>query len=106
MKAQMQIDIAIDEIMANISLYAYAPDTGPVEVRFSYDAESRTAAITFVDRGTPFDPLQRAEPDTSLSAEERQIGGLGIFLVRKTMDGMKYRRESGQNILTILKKIG
>ena len=105
-KAQMQIDIAIDEIMANISLYAYAPATGTVEVRFSHDAENGMAAITFVDSGVAFDPLQKAEPDTSLPAAERQIGGLGIFLVRKTMDGMEYRREDGQNILTILKKIG
>lgn len=104
-KAQMAIDIAIDEMLANISSYAYAAGKGTVEVRVDFDEENRTVAITFMDRGIPFDPLQRKEPDTSLPAEEREIGGLGIFLVRKTMDAMEYRRENGTNILTIRKKI-
>ena len=105
-KAQMAIDIALDEILANICHYAYAPGTGTVEVCVDLDAENRTAEITFRDSGVPFDPLQREEPDTTLSAEERKIGGLGIFLVRKTMDAMEYRREGGSNVLTIRKKIG
>lgn len=105
-KAQMQIDIAIDEIAANISLYAYTPGTGKMEVRFEYEEEKRTAVISFIDSGVPFNPLEKEEPDTALSAEEREIGGLGIFLVRKTMDGMEYERKNGQNILTIRKKIG
>ena len=105
-KAQMAIDIALDEILANICHYAYAPGTGTVEVCVSHDAENRTAEITFRDRGVPFDPLQKEDPDTTLTAEEREIGGLGIFLVRKTMDAMKYRREGGFNVLTIRKKIG
>ena len=106
LKAQMQIDIAIDEIAANISSYAYAPATGTMEVSFDYEAENRTAVITFTDSGRSFNPLDKEEPDTGLSAEEREIGGLGIFLVRKTMDSMEYRRENGTNILTIRKKIG
>ena len=104
-KAQMAIDIALDEILANICLYAYAPGTGTVEVYVDHDAENRTAVITFRDSGVPFDPLQREEPDTTLTAEEREIGGLGIFLVRKTMNDMEYRREGGFNVLTIRKKI-
>jgi len=66
---------------------------------------NRAAVITFRDSGVPFDPLQKEEPDTTLTAEEREIGGLGIFLVRKTMDAMEYRREDGFNVLTIRKKI-
>ena len=104
-KAQMQIDIALDEILANISLYAYTPGKGEAEVLVDYDAEGGAVLITFRDRGTPFNPLEREEPDTGLSAEEREIGGLGIFLVRKTMDGMEYRREDGANVLTLRKKI-
>ena len=104
-KAQMQIDIALDEILANISLDAYAPGKGEAEVLVDYDAEGGAVLITFRDRGTPFNPLEREEPDTGLSAEEREIGGLGIFLVRKTMDGMEYRREDGANVLTLRKKI-
>ena len=105
-KAQMAIDIALDEILANICHYAYATGTGTVEVCVDHDAENRTAEITFRDRGVPFDPLQKEDPDTTLTAEQREIGGLGIFLVRKTMDAMKYRREGGSNVLTIRKKIG
>ena len=104
-KAQMAIDIALDEILANISRYAYAPGTGMVEVCVDHDPQNQTAVIIFRDSGIPFDPLQKEEPDTSLSAKERDIGGLGIFLVRKTMDAMEYRREDGFNILTIRKKI-
>ena len=104
LKAQMQIDVAADEIMANISSYAYAPDTGNVTVGFSYDESSQTAAVTFTDYGIPFDPLKKEEPDVTLGAEERAIGGLGIFLVRKTMDEVSYHREGEKNILTIRKK--
>jgi anti-sigma regulatory factor (Ser/Thr protein kinase) len=106
MKAQMQIDIAIDEIVANVSFYAYTPGTGNIEICFDYEPENRTAVIMFKDRGVPFNPLEKDEPDTGLTAEEREIGGLGIFLVRKTMDSMEYRHEDGCNILTIRKKIG
>ncbi len=105
MKAQMQIDVAIDELVSNIAHYAYASGTGDVTVRFGFDAESRTVEIIFADRGIAFDPLEKGDPDVTLSAEERGIGGLGIFLVRKTMDEVRYRREGGRNILSIRKKI-
>ena len=102
-KAQMAIDIALDEILANICLYAYAPGTGTVEVYVDHDAENRTAVITFRDSGVPFDPLQREEPDTTLTAEEREIGGLGIYMVKKSMDAIRYQYENGKNILRIKK---
>ena len=105
MKAQMQIDVAMDELFANISRYAYAPGTGDATVRFAFDEATRTAAITFLDRGIPFDPLSREDPDVSLSAKERGIGGLGIFMVKKTMDRLEYRYENGMNQVTIYKKI-
>ena len=106
MKAQMAINIALDEILANISRYAYTHDKGTVEVSVDHDPEDRSVVITFKDSGVPFDPLQKEAPDTSLSAKEREIGGLGIFLVRKVMDAVKYRHEDGFNILTIRKRIG
>ena len=105
MKAQMQIDVAIDEVFANIASSAYAPDTGSATVNFAFDAPTRTASVTFVDSGVAYDPLQKADPDITLSAEEREIGGLGIFLVKKTMDAVEYERRDGQNVLTIRKKI-
>ena len=105
MRAATQIDVAIDELFSNIARYAYAPGTGEATVRFEFDAHGRTAIIRFIDGGAPYNPLEREDPDVTLSAEERGIGGLGIFLVKKTMDGMSYERKGGRNILTITKRI-
>ena len=105
MRAQMQIDVAIDELFGNIAHYAYAPETGEATVRFDFDAPTRTAIVTFIDAGTPYNPLAQTDPDVTLSAEERTIGGLGIFLVKKTMDGMEYAHRDGRNVLSIRKKI-
>ena len=103
-KAQMQIDLAIDEMFGNIAHYAYAPNTGSATVRFAYDAASGMAEITFVDRGKPYDPLAAADPDTTLAAKQRRIGGLGIYMVKKTMDEVAYEYRDGMNILTIRKR--
>ena len=103
MKAQMQIDIAIDELFSNIARYAYAPETGDATVRFESSQDPAAVQITFIDRGVPYNPLVKADPDTSLSAEERQIGGLGIFIVKKNMDDVSYEFRDGQNMLTIKK---
>ena len=105
MKAQMQIDVAVDEIFGNIARYAYGEGRGDATVRFDFDGTSRMASISFLDRGMPFDPLKKADPDVTLSVEEREVGGLGIFLVKKTMDDMKYRYENGMNIPTLYKHI-
>lgn len=105
MKAQMQIDVAIDELFGNIAHYAYKDGSGDAAVHFDFDASTRTVSIAFLDSGVPFDPLAKADPDVHLAAEERGIGGLGIFLVKKTMDGVHYRYENGMNILTIQKRI-
>lgn len=104
-KIQMQIDLAIDEIFGNIARYAYGKEQGDATVRFDFEASTRTVTITFMDRGMPFDPLKKADPDVTLSAEEREIGGLGIFLVKKTMDKLEYRFEPPMNILTLYKNI-
>ena len=105
MKAQMQIDVAIDELFGNIAHYAYPDGTGDATVRFDFDAAERMARISFVDGGVPFDPLKQTDPDVTLSAEDRAVGGLGIFLVKKTMDKVEYRYENGMNITTIHKHI-
>ncbi|MBQ8313751.1 MAG: ATP-binding protein [Clostridia bacterium] len=106
MKAQMQIDIAIDELFGNIAHYAYNPDVGEATVRVEVQKEPLSVIITFIDGGVPYDPLAAADPDTTLSAEERGIGGLGIFMVKKSMDEIAYRYENGKNILSIRKKLG
>ena len=105
MKAQMQIDIAIDELFGNIAHYAYNPDVGEATVRVEVVEEPLSVIITFIDEGVPYDPLSAAAPDTTLSAEERSLGGLGIFMVRKSMDEITYRYENGSNILSIRKNL-
>ena len=105
MKAQMQIDIAIDELFGNIAHYAYNPDVGEATVRVEVIEDPLAVTITFIDNGVPYDPLAKADPDTTLSAEERDIGGLGIYMVKKSMDNITYEYKDGQNILKIKKKL-
>lgn len=105
-KARRQIDVAIDELFGNIARYAYSPDVGKATVRFSVEENPLEVTITFIDNGIPFNPLEKSNPDTHLSAEERPIGGLGIFLVKKSMDMVEYEYKNGQNILKIKKNIG
>ena len=103
MKIQMQIDIAVEEIFVNIANYAYAPEIGTATVRVEVLGDPPAVGITFIDGGVPYDPLAKDDPDVTLSAEERQIGGLGIFMVKKSMDDVKYTYLDGHNILTIKK---
>ena len=105
MKAQMQITVAAEEIFVNIASYAYAPGTGTATVRLEISGAPKAAVITFLDSGTPFDPLAKEDPDVTLSAEERDIGGLGIYMTKKTMDEVRYEYKDGQNILTLIKTI-
>ena len=105
LKAQMQLDVAVDELFGNIAQYAYPDGTGSVTVRFDHDEAARMVSVTFVDSGVPFDPLKQRDPDLSLSIDDRKEGGLGIFMVKKTMDHMVYRHEDGCNLLTIYKRI-
>ena len=105
MKAQMQIDIAIDELFGNIAHYAYNPEIGQATVRVEVVEDPLSVVITFIDNGVPYDPLKRADPDTTLSADERDIGGLGIYMVKKSMDEITYEYKDGQNILKIKKAL-
>jgi sigma-B regulation protein RsbU (phosphoserine phosphatase) len=102
MKSQMQINIAIDEIYSNIVKFSGATKvTLIVEVRKA----TLTARLTFIDNGIPYDPLKQKEPDVTLSADEREVGGLGIFIVKKTMDSVCYRRNGNNNELAITKTL-
>lgn len=105
MKAIMQIDIAVEEIFINISSYAYHPETGPATIRVSVIENPLSVVISFIDHGKPYDPLANPDPDVSLPASQRKIGGLGIFMVKKSMDDVSYEYKDGQNILTIKKSI-
>ena len=105
MKAQMQINIAIDELFSNIAHYSYNPEIGQATVRVEVMENPLAVSITFIDNGVPYDPLSKEDPDLTLSAEERQIGGLGIYVVKKSMDEITYEYKDGQNILSIKKCI-
>ena len=104
-KTQMKIDVAVEEIFVNIAHYAYKPETGLALIRIETGSDQKRISITFRDWGVPYDPLAKPDPDVTLSAEERQIGGLGIFMVKKSMDEMKYEYADGQNVLTIVKNL-
>lgn len=105
MKVQMQLDVAVEELFVNIAQYAYHPDIGKAIIRVEVQEEPLAVIITFIDNGVPYDPLAKEDPDITLSAEERQIGGLGIYMVKKSMDDISYEYKNGQNILRIKKNL-
>lgn len=105
MKAKMQVDIAIDELFSNIAYYAYTDKIGKATVRVEIHDSPKAVCITFIDSGVPYNPLEKLDPDVTLSAEDRKIGGLGIFMVKKNMDDMQYNYCDGQNRLQITKYV-
>lgn len=96
MKAQSQIYIAIDELFGNIAHYAYKPEVGPATVRVEVIESPLSVVITFIDHGVPYDPLANEDSDVSLPAEQRKIGGLGIYIVKKSMDEITYEYKNGK----------
>lgn len=104
-KAHMQINVAADEILGNIVFHAYPDKAGDVTVRIEHQDGSGLFSMTFIDQGVPFDPLTVADPDTTLGPEERGIGGLGIFLIKKMMDNVSYEYKDGSNVLSISKSL-
>jgi sigma-B regulation protein RsbU (phosphoserine phosphatase) len=105
MKLQTAICVAIEEVFVNVAHYAYQGGEGDVGLAIGFDEKSRTVIFRMTDRGVPFDPLKKPDPDITLSADEREVGGLGIFITKKTMDTVEYAYENGENILTMVKKI-
>ncbi len=105
MKAQTQIDVAVEEIFVNIASYAYTDGTGMAEIGITYNEADNSVSISFADQGQEYNPLAKEDPDVTLSASERQIGGLGIFIVKKTMDNVLYEYKDKSNILTLIKKL-
>ena len=105
MKIQTGVCVAIEEVFVNVARYAYKDGEGDAELTIGFNDESRTVTFIIKDKGVPFDPLQKPDPDITLSADERDIGGLGIFITKKTMDTVTYAYENGENILSMTKKI-
>ena len=104
-KVRTQLAIAIEELFVNIAHYAYNPATGSATVRVEVQSDPLQVSVTFIDNGVPYDPLSRPDPNVSLSAGDRPIGGLGIYMVKKSMDLVHYEYKEGKNILTIQKKL-
>ncbi|MBO4839296.1 MAG: SpoIIE family protein phosphatase [Lachnospiraceae bacterium] len=104
LKTMTQVDVIIDEIFSNIAMYAYAPGSGQATVGVAVDRDTKTVTLRFTDSGAPFDPLARDDPDIKLGLEEREAGGLGVFMVKKMTDEMSYEYKDGRNVLTVKKK--
>ena len=105
MKIQTAICVAIEEVFVNIAHYAYGEGEGDMTLGIGFDAKNKEITFRMTDKGIPFDPLKRPDPDITLSADEREIGGLGIFIAKKTMDTITYTYENGENVLIMVKKI-
>ena len=105
MKTQMQIDVAVEEIFVNIANYAYFPETGSADIDVRIEGDPRRVIITFTDSGMPYDPVAREDPDINVPAEDREVGGLGVFMVKQMMDDMEYSYQNGKNILTVQKML-
>lgn len=101
-----QVDVALDEILSNICNYAYTGVRGDMSMGYAFVDDPAALVLRFTDRGVEYNPLEKADPDITLSFDEREIGGLGIFLVKNTMDEVTYKYEDGCNILTLYKLIG
>ena len=101
---KIAMDIAVEEIFVNIANYAYGDKKGMATITVEFFKDPNAIKVVFEDSGTPYNPLQKPDPDVTLSSEERQIGGLGVYMVKKSMDEMTYEYEDGKNILTIVKK--
>ena len=103
MKVVMQMELVIEEIFVNIASYAYNPEIGPATFCIEFEENPDAVLMTFIDGGKPYNPLEQDEPDTTLAIEERDIGGLGIFLVKKNVDEISYEYADGKNILRMKK---
>ena len=103
-KNLMQLDLAVEELFVNIAQYAYYPKTGAVKILTEFHSESSEITITFIDKGIPYNPLSKRDPDMTLAVDKRPIGGLGIYIAKKIMDRLSYQYKDEQNILQISKK--
>lgn len=104
-KSKMTIEIIVEEIFVNITSYAYADSPGKVTVAAGLTDDESALVMMFVDEGTHYNPLAKADPDVTVEAADRTIGGMGILMVKKMADEMTYRYQNGKNVLTITKKL-
>jgi len=102
---RFKLQLSIEEVVENVVRYAYDGGIGWLEVSTHLDNDSLVLTVEMRDAGVPFNPLEQPDPDTTLAAEEREVGGLGIYLCKQLMDSISYRYENGNNVLTMTKLI-
>jgi sigma-B regulation protein RsbU (phosphoserine phosphatase) len=103
MRKMMQIDVAVEELFVNIANYAYGPEGGTASIRVTTETDPKRVSVTLSDSGIPYNPLLKQDPDVTLPAEKRKIGGLGIYMVKQSMDDFTYEYSEGRNVTTITK---
>ncbi len=103
-KTLMQLELAVEESFVNIAHYAYPPETGTVTVTKEL-TDDGLLIVVLSDSGTPYDPLKKPDPDLTLPLDKKPIGGLGIYMTKKSMDKVSYEYQDGKNILTLEKKL-
>ena len=104
-KARMQLSLAAEEAFINIARYAYAPLEGKVDISLCVSGDPPVATLVFSDDGVPYNPLEKPDPDLTLPAQDREIGGLGVYMIKKNVDEARYRYEGGKNVLTLTKTL-
>lgn len=104
-KACARLSLAAEEVFVNIARYAYAPGEGKIDISLTVSGDPPVATLVFCDGGAPYNPLETPDPDVTLGAGDREIGGLGIYLAKKSVDEMRYRYENGQNVLVLVKSL-
>ena len=104
-KAVYQVNLALEEILVNIAKYAYPSNEGKIDISFEISDDKTQLKVVIKDKGKKFNPLEKEDPDLDSSVEERKIGGLGIYLVKKMVDDIKYQRINNQNVLEFIKKL-
>ena len=101
-KSKLQLELIIEELFVNICNYAYEKE-GQVKIQYGLFENPLRIVMNFIDEGVEFNPLNKEKPDLTLDADQREIGGLGLTIVRKNVDKLDYKYENNQNILTIEK---
>ena len=102
---RFKLQLSIEEVVENVVRYAYDGGIGWLEVSTNLDHDTLVLTVELRDAGVPFNPLEQPEPDITLNAENRDVGGLGILICKKMMDSLNYRYENGNNVLTMTKMI-
>lgn len=105
LQTQYEIDIAIDEIVSNVARYGYPSGKGEITVQVQWQENPLTVVIVFIDQGIAYNPLRQKEPNLTLCAQERPVGGLGIFMVKHMMDNVQYERRGRENVLSLSKQM-